>query len=344
MKELSIEEKARRYDETIERANSLLSPNQLGNAWIYKLLPELKEESDDERIRKAIRYAIGQSTHSDGTLINGVSSEEALAWLEKQGKQETDEWKEGNIIRHGGILALVIKGRRAMKSNGELFTIQYPNEWVKAVPYEIERFLNELEKQSKKPNPYSGTSFEYNGHIWGMCARDNGVDILLDKQLLKHLEKQGGNSMGISEATKQKLEDNLHEALEKETSESLNKFLDGQGENPTDKVEPKFRVGDIISDGISEVKIVSIGKDNYTVTNDEIENDAHVGNWVVYFKDQDNWKLVEQKSSWSEEDEREVAVLEAYIRTKDWSERHIDRALGIVDELVNKVKFLRPQI
>lgn len=38
-----------------------------------------------------------------------------------------------------------------------------------------------LEKQGEqKPNPYSGTSFEYNGHTWGMCARDNGVEILID--------------------------------------------------------------------------------------------------------------------------------------------------------------------
>lgn len=47
-----------------------------------------------------------------------------------------------------------------------------------------------LEKQGE-PNPYSGVSFEYNGHIWGMCARDYGVDISLDKKLFKHLEKQG---------------------------------------------------------------------------------------------------------------------------------------------------------
>lgn len=50
-----------------------------------------------------------------------------------------------------------------------------------------------------------------------------------------------------------------------------------------------------------------------------------------------------RKAEWSKEDEKEVAVLEAYIRSKDWSERHIDRALGIVCELVNKVKSLRPQ-
>ena len=56
-----------------------------------------------------------------------------------------------------------------------------------------------LEKQTEqKLNPYTGVSFEYNGHIWGMCARDNGVDILLDKQLFKHLEKQGEQKETVS--------------------------------------------------------------------------------------------------------------------------------------------------
>ena len=39
------------------------------------------------------------------------------------------------------------------------------------------------------------------------------------------LEKQGKNNMGISEDTKQKLEDNFNKALEKETPESWNEFL-----------------------------------------------------------------------------------------------------------------------
>lgn len=48
-----------------------------------------------------------------------------------------------------------------------------------------------LEKhKEQKPNPYSGVGFAYNGHTWGMCARDNGVDILLDKQLFKHLDEK----------------------------------------------------------------------------------------------------------------------------------------------------------
>lgn len=37
-----------------------------------------------------------------------------------------------------------------------------------------------LEKQGEKTNPYSGISFEYSGHTWGMCARDGGVEILIN--------------------------------------------------------------------------------------------------------------------------------------------------------------------
>lgn len=45
----------------------------------------------------------------------------------------------------------------------------------------------ELKKIEHNPNPYSGTSFEYNGHTYGMCARDNGVDILIDSKLKTHV-------------------------------------------------------------------------------------------------------------------------------------------------------------
>ena len=62
--------------------------------------------------------------------------------------------------------------------------------------------------------------------------------------------------------------------------------------------------------------------------------------WLKSLKDR---VQPQPKQEWSEEDEKEVAVLEAYIRSKDWSERHVDRALGIVDELVNKVKSLSSQ-
>lgn len=76
---MTTEQKAKAYDETIERVNSLLSNNQVGNAWIYKLLPELKE-SDDDRIRKWLIYYFTE-------VCDNVSEKEkkgVLAWLEKQ--------------------------------------------------------------------------------------------------------------------------------------------------------------------------------------------------------------------------------------------------------------------
>lgn len=125
MKELSIEQKAKAYDNLIERLKDFQFEYRFSafSDTIESYFPELAESEDesDERIRKDIVFYIAANHKDDG---------EKARWL---------YW---------------------------------------------------LEKQGKKTNPYSGTSFEYNGHIWGMCARDNGVDILLDKQLFKHLEKQ----------------------------------------------------------------------------------------------------------------------------------------------------------
>ena len=153
MEGLSIEEKAKRYDKALEKARQLCAypTSKPFISDLQDLFPELAE-SEGERIRKAIGYAIGQSTHSDGILINGVSSEEALSWLEKQ----------GNLAKY---------------------------------------YEDKLDR----------------------CACEN-----FNKGYKKAIEKQGKNNMGISEATKQELEDNLNKALEKETPESCNEFLDEQ--------------------------------------------------------------------------------------------------------------------
>lgn len=131
MKGLSIEQKAKRYDEALERAKKWYNaPNidkmpTYGNRVIEEIFPELKE-SEDERIKEAIITTIhlyyGEPLEDE--------AKEMIAWLEKQ----------------------------------------------------------EL-----KSNPYSGVSFSYNDNIWGMCARDNGVDILFNKKLIQHIsgEKQG---------------------------------------------------------------------------------------------------------------------------------------------------------
>jgi len=152
----------------------------------------------------------------------------------------------------------------------------------------------ELEKQDKS-NPYSGVSFEYNGHTWGMCARDNGVDILLDKQIFKHLEKQGEQKPIISN-------ESLREGIIKfgitqyQIDNWLKKYVDveKQGERkPTDKVEPKFKVGDWIV--YNDANVYQVKEIDYTniIPHYELENidgdklsipftsDYNLRNWTI---------------------------------------------------------------
>ena len=62
------------------------------------LIPELNE-SDDERIIQAIGYAITNSKHEDGTILNGVTENEALSWLEKVTEEvpRMIQWKGDNL-------------------------------------------------------------------------------------------------------------------------------------------------------------------------------------------------------------------------------------------------------
>ena len=78
MKELSIEQKAKRYDEIIEKANKMHSENcDACQMCIEELIPELAE-SEDEKIRKALCKAIW-------TYVPTEEGQEYIAWLEKQG-------------------------------------------------------------------------------------------------------------------------------------------------------------------------------------------------------------------------------------------------------------------
>ena len=90
MNELTIKQKAELYDKAIERGNSLLSCNELGNAWVYKLLPELKE-SEDEQIRKEdedVRKWLISQLEIKSDMNNSCELElmilKSIAWLEKQ--------------------------------------------------------------------------------------------------------------------------------------------------------------------------------------------------------------------------------------------------------------------
>ena len=118
----------------------------------------------------------------------------------------------------------------------DLFQIpekEIADEWDGHTPQEAAERLHKylLEKQAE-PSPYSGTSFKYNGNIYGMCIRDGGLDILYNNTLSHHIDFT-----------------------------SQDKF------DEKDKVEPKFNEGDfIVPDNITSLeiwKVINIDDDGY---------------------------------------------------------------------------------
>ena len=81
MKELSIEDKAKRYDEVFNAAKEWYNnPNSssIGKSYLYAVFPELRE-SEDDRIRKELIGFLRNIPNSNYTC------EEMALWLEKQG-------------------------------------------------------------------------------------------------------------------------------------------------------------------------------------------------------------------------------------------------------------------
>ena len=90
----TIEEKAKAYDEIIERAKAMLAAGEVmygkennASQLITDIIPELKE-SEDERIRKALVKQFGGCIKDHEFCNTGFTYAEITAWLEKQKEQK----------------------------------------------------------------------------------------------------------------------------------------------------------------------------------------------------------------------------------------------------------------
>ena len=86
MKELTIEQKAKKYNEAVKMAKEFLtSPRTCFDIeQLYNIFPELRE-SEDERIRKAILELVRQSSE----VLGKQNQNNMITWLEKQGEERT---------------------------------------------------------------------------------------------------------------------------------------------------------------------------------------------------------------------------------------------------------------
>ena len=292
MKDLTIEEKAKAYDNLIERLKDFQFEYRFSafSDTIERYFPEIKEP-EDEKIRKDLIsflddiWHLGKNANFDKWDKSDCSN--WIAWLEKQGEtveinptefdtrlqgtcQPPDEIiEESHQDNADHIIDIVTEQEKPSEWSEEDERIRRViRGWIYTRPASFfdgiskEKMLAWIEKQDGKINPYSGTSFKYNNHTWGMCARDNGVEILIDDEIKAFisLEKSFIYPTPLQSNDTSKVGIAL-EAIKEENVDNAN------------KVEPKFKDGDWIVYKDAVWKVCNIGLQNYyelLKTNNEV--------------------------------------------------------------------------
>lgn len=146
MEELSIEQKAKRYDEAIEIARKLKNgePINVPNGTVIPdvIFPELKEDEDDRIGKVIIEHFV--DSHSCMFPYKGFTKEQIIDWLEKQGEKEPVEWSEKDENEYNHILKILNLVAEEQKTKGYNNLISSTN-WLKSFKDRIQS------KQSNKP-------------------------------------------------------------------------------------------------------------------------------------------------------------------------------------------------
>lgn len=319
MKELlSIEEKAKRYDEAIKIAkDSFNYPDYPGFIRADVAFPELKV-SEDERIRKALIQYIKDKV----SVISGWRKEELIAWLEKQRSKE-ENLKEHNICdtceeSNGCVTPCCAKllekqGEQRPADNVESKfdedekivkdIIAYIRYERKSTQEEIEnRFIPWLEKQGERDEErkeinlveilkhYPKETELYSplyGKLW-LAEVDEEYEIITCYK--RPLGEGCVRAILEQEDTVSFYSDGTTGLPDFTVSKDCMLFLYNdkkQGEQkPTDNVEPKFNVGDWIvtpDNKVKQIEKVTFG--NYWFTDESLYNITDVDNkghlWTI---------------------------------------------------------------
>ena len=340
MEKLTIEQKAQRYDEAISMAKKFYTPDSNNinlKATLEIIFSELKED-EDEKIRKWLIALIKSNEYGSISNIGEMPCPKlnVLAWLEKQSKtftkKDVDDAYLKGINNTKNEIEKQYKATYQIRKDIATFIFNYKGDikdrakWIDYLGIKV--FF--VEKQSEQETLCDKCKKEQPSHSCqditelGRCALEKQGEQKPVDEIAKEVCKNKESATTFLKSA----------GIMNEKGELAEQYRQSE-QNTTNKVEPKFKVGQTIKKEGFNLGFTIVKIEDGFYYNDVNDN--------FPFTDQDNWELVEKNPTWSEEDEKEVTVLEAYIRSKDWSERHIDRALGIVDELVNKVKSLRLQ-
>ncbi len=299
-----MENYKKKYEDSLERCKKEFNFDNLAYSHeeikqrLERVFPELKE-SEDERIRRGLIAKLSQDKelhHKEIAWLEKQSKQEQL--YIRFGEIPADEKSkiyqgEIEVGTENGVSVYpafktdegnIVLGLNLPITKTTLYTQQHLLEYDNRPCYlvkgnyvgkdfdgqplinnisiieKIDGYRIKEKNQGNQANPYSGISFEYNGHTWGMCARDNGVEILIDSNLKAFisLEKSFIYPVYPQPVLAPK------SALEASKEEKIN---NQNCVKPADKIEPKFKVGDWITDGTSTFQIVKI-EDEWYIADD----------------------------------------------------------------------------
>ena len=200
---------------------------------------------------------------------------------------------------------------------------------------DLEKCYDWLEKMKEpKPNPYTGTGFDYNGHHLGMCARDGGVEIIVDGKIRNRVSFESENIEWSNSVAKEMFVKALERAVEQTKK--------GYELTDCDKHSwwEDFKA-------YSEIKTAEWSEEDKRLLRTTLEclnyvscqSKTPVVNWLNSLPERFN---IQPKQEWSEEDEDYrhdiLLTLEALRSSAGSTDTNI-----VYQHLIDWLKSLRPQ-
>ena len=346
MEELSIKEKARRYDEAFRIAQELYNdPNSsnVGKGYVCTVFPELKE-SEDERIRKEMIKGISKTRPNSPFLNTNITREAAIAWLEKQGEQKPATDNAEQKFKVGDWIVGANNVFKIISLNDKLncyIAVTPSNEEVK-IPYQFD----------------NGQGHMCSYHLWTIQDAKDG-DILTCESgwtcIFKALNdnnisfssycfmdkngwfcETGSESHTLEKAFIKAYNGDIYPATKEQCDLLFQKMREAGYEWDTEKKELKK----------IEQKPVEWSEEDERHLNSIIKRTIAYGDSSVYglIKDDIDWlksikERIQPKVEWSEEDKNRFNNL---IFLVECSNENEPTKKGFIN-FINRLKFIRPQ-